>query len=149
MKILGIDSGVSCGVAFYDEGKLEGLFTLSPLNLVRYLDINLGYVGLVVIEDSRLTSKLFTAKGQNQASALKIARNVGEVDGICKLVQAICEERKKPLVQVSPKDKGAKVNAEAFKAITGWHGQTNSHERDGAMVAWRFRHLKNVENFTK
>ena len=134
---VGIDPGVSCGTAIYYGQKLYGLWTFSPYGLLRMMQ-NENF-DLVVIEDSRLTSPIFTAKGQNQASALKIARNVGEVDCICKMVQDLCEANNFPIVQISPKDKGAKVNAEEFKAITGWQGKTNQHERDAAMVAWRFR----------
>jgi len=40
---------------------------------------------------------------------------------------------------VSPKGKGAKVNAEQFKKLTGWDRPSNQHERDSAMVGWAYR----------
>jgi hypothetical protein len=80
------------------------------------------------------------------AKGMSVARNIGEVDCLCKLVQAICEERLKKLIQVSPKNKGAKLDAAEFKKITRWEGKTNQHERDGAMVGWAYRYVKRITN---
>ena len=43
---------------------------------------------------------------------------------------------------ISPKGKGAKVNAERFEQVTGWTGASNEHTRDAAMVAYPYRNAK-------
>ncbi len=71
-----------------------------------------------------------------------MARNVGEIDAWCKLIVAICEELGIPAHGISPKGKGAKLNAETFAKATGWKGKSNQHERDAAMVAFAYRGAK-------
>lgn len=43
---------------------------------------------------------------------------------------------------ISPKQKGAKLDAAQFAKLTGWDGKSNQHERDGVMVAWAYRGAK-------
>ena len=92
----------------------------------------------VVFEDSRLISHSFTTV-KSRAGALKIARNVGEIDAWCKLIVLACESLNIPAHGISPKAKGKKLNADQFKALTGWALKSNQHERDAAMVAWKYR----------
>jgi predicted RNase H-like nuclease (RuvC/YqgF family) len=137
MIVVGIDPGSKTGAALYSDGKLTELHTQDTLTLLGWLaEIQ---PGLVVIEDSTLTSYLFTAPGVSHAAAMKVARNVGEVDAYCKQIKAVCGARGIAYRSISPKDKGAKIKAEQFNGITGWQGASNQHERDAAMVAWRFR----------
>lgn len=68
-----------------------------------------------------------------------MARNVGEVDAWCKLISGACLDLGVPAHGISPKAKGAKVNAEQFAKLTGWAGLSNGHTRDAAMVAWPYR----------
>lgn len=68
-----------------------------------------------------------------------LARNVGEVDQICRRIEAMCETAGIELVRVSPLGKGAKLNAARFREVTGWTGRSNQHERDAAAVAWPYR----------
>lgn len=128
MTVRGIDPGVDTGVAEYRNGKLTALFTVRPW---KHLD---GWLtpensDFVAFEDSRQMG-MFRKLG---------ARQVGEIDAWCRMIEAICKERGVEYVAVSPKQKGKKVNAEMFREITGWTGRTNQHERDAAMVAWPFR----------
>ena len=68
-----------------------------------------------------------------------MARNVGEVDGYCRIIVDYCELLGIMAHGVSPKGKGAKMDADSFRELTGWTGRTNSHERDACMVAWPYR----------
>lgn len=70
------------------------------------------------------------------AARLKIARNIGEVDGYCKLIKAVCAAQNIAFHQISPKYKGAKLDAQTFNKLTGWAGKSNQHERDAAMCWW-------------
>lgn len=126
-------------MASYINGKLAHLITVPPVEIA--LRIELTRPCRVVFEDSRLESYTWTSI-KSRPAALKMARNVGEVDAWCKLIEAICARLDIPAHGVSPTKKGSKVNAERFAAITGWAGPSNEHVRDAAMVAWPFRSTK-------
>lgn len=139
MSVVGIDPGEATGLAVYDKGKLIALHTVKPGQLENWLAQNSP--GLVIFEDSRGTGKTFTAaKGRSVAAALKIARNVGEIDRLCKDIEAMCKRMGIEAYGVTPKGKGVKRNAEDFTHITGWTKRSSQHARDAAMVAWPYRH---------
>lgn len=137
--IVGIDPGASTGIAVFSDGKLWKLDTIAPGQIVDY--IRKGNPKRVIFEDSRLISHMFTTVKSRQA-ALKMARNVGEIDAWCKLIVAACEVIGIPAYGISPKGKGAKLDAAQFNAATGWTERSNQHERDAAMVAWTYRGAK-------
>lgn len=132
--IVGIDPGASTGIAIYHGGKLASLHTVKP----HQLESIISTAGRVVYEDSRLISHMFTTV-KSRPAALKMARNVGEIDAWCKLIVAICDRKGIPAHGISPKHKGAKLDAAQFKAATGWTERSNQHERDAAMCAWKYR----------
>ena len=134
--VIGMDPGTNTGVAFYQDGKLLALETITPHHIERVLTA--AKPSRVVFEDSRLQSHTWTT-AKSRAAALKMARNVGQVDQICNQITAICEELGITAHGISPQGKGAKVAAEAFGRITGWAERCNCHERDAAMVAWPYR----------
>ena len=134
--IVGIDPGQSTGIATYTDGKLTSLKTIRP-HQMRDAIAESG-ANMVVFEDSRLTSFMFTTV-KSRPVALNMARKVGQVDGFCSLIDAICEEAGIKAYGISPKNKGAKLNAEFFSKVTGWAGTSNQHERDSAMVAFPYR----------
>ena len=137
--ILGIDPGSSTGLATYIGGKLAHLDTIAPVEIAARIE--LARPARVVFEDSRLLSYTWTTI-KSRPAALKMARNVGEVDAWCKLIVAVCEQLAIPAHGISPKGKGAKVGAEQFTRITGWDERSNEHERDAAMVAYPYRNAK-------
>ena len=151
--VIGIDPGQACGVAVFVGGKLQRLYTVAPHELLGSLRMRLedamrapvsdrkprAWPLLVVFEDSRLQSHVWNAAGKR--GSLRIARNLGMVDGICAQIEAWCEGEGVECIPVSPKSKGAKLDASAFRSFTGWEGRTNQHERDAAMVAWAYRNF--------
>lgn len=134
--LIGLDPGASTGVAIYIGGKLDKLATVEPWRIPEVIQAH--GADRVVFEDSRLTSYMFTTV-KSRPAALKMARNVGEVDAWCKLIVAICDQLNITAHGISPKAKGAKLDADAFKRLTGWAGQTNEHTRDAAAIAWPYR----------
>ena len=152
--VVGIDPGQKCGIAVYEDGEMRELFTVAPHELLGTLRLRLERVlraqqfkgnpqMAVIYEDSRLQSFLWNARGKHQFGvALKAARNVGMVDAICAQIAGWCEDKGVRYYGVSPKDKGAKLDAEAFKNITGWTARSNQHERDAALVAWPYRRIR-------
>ncbi|MBK9427238.1 MAG: hypothetical protein IPN63_07590 [Gammaproteobacteria bacterium] len=134
--MIGIDPGKQTGISTYRDGALVELRTVSPGDVYEVL-LESGATR-VVMEDSRLQSAVFP-RAVGPRAMLKIARNVGEVDQICRRIEAVCETAGIDLVRVSPLGKGAKLNAARFKEITGWTGRSNQHERDAAMCAFPYR----------
>jgi hypothetical protein len=137
--IIGIDPGQNTGVATFTNGQLVSLTTIQPIHL--FAQIRVPGITRVVFEDSRLQSKVWL-NNWSHATALKMARNIGEIDAWCKLITAICAELSIDCHGISPRQKGAKLDAKAFQSLTGFVGQSNQHERDAAMVAWPYRAAK-------
>ena len=132
--IVGLDPGASTGVATFSNGALIALQTCQP----HQIRDAINGADRVVFEDSRLTSFMFTTV-KSRAAALKMARNVGEIDAWCRLITSLCEVAGIPAHGISPQGKGAKLNAAQFAAATGWTAKSNQHERDACMVAWPYR----------
>lgn len=136
MTIIGIDPGAKTGVAIFNKGLLTELRTTTPSGVAALLDEI--QPERVVFEDSRLTSPVWS-RGTTAAARIKIARNVGQVDAICGLICEACGRIGIEALGISPKNKGAKLDAERFSQVTGWATRSNQHERDAAMVAWMYR----------
>jgi hypothetical protein len=143
--IISIDPGVMSGWAEFRDGKLTELNTYSPRELVLGLEFAIREwvepPHIVVIEESRMQTHIWQENARNcsRQKAMSIARDVGRLDGFCGIIQEICETYKVLLMQLSPKQKGKKLNDEEFKFYTGWQGRTNQHVRDAAMTGWRYR----------
>ena len=137
--IMGLDPGSSTGVAYFSDGRLQKLDTIEPVQLLWC--IKNAMPARVIFEDSRLESHLWSTNS-SRAAALKMARNVGEIDAWSKLIVAICAELGIAAHGISPKSKGAKLSAEQFKAMTGWDSRCNQHERDAAMIAWPYKNSR-------
>lgn len=136
MTLIGIDPGVQTGIAIYRAGQLDELRTIAPNEIADC--IHGQQPGRVIFEDSRLTSFMFT-QVKSRAAALKMARNVGEIDAWCRLIVLVCGELNIAAHGISPKRKGAKVGGAEFARLTGWLAKSNQHERDAAMVAHPYR----------
>ena len=136
--ILGFDPGVHTGVAKFINGNLVELFTIKPHQIAETLRYAMPL--RVIFEDSRLQSHAWNAHSKaNKSAGFATARSLGQVDALCSLITAICEELSIPCHGISPAAKGVKRGAENFEAITGWTKSSNQHTRDAAMVAWPYR----------
>ena len=136
MTIMGIDPGVQTGIAIYRAGQLSELHTIAPHEIAGCITGNKP--GRVIFEDSRLTSFMFN-QVKSRPAALKMARNVGEIDAWCRLITSVCGELGIACHGISPKGKGGKLHAGQFASVTGWTAASNEHTRDAAMVAWPYR----------
>lgn len=134
--ICGIDPGAHTGIAVFKSGGLWKLETIEPHQIADYL--TKAMPSRVIFEDSRLTSFMFT-QVKSRPAALKMARNVGEIDAWCRVITSVCGELRIACHGISPAGKGAKLSAEAFTRATGWEGSSNQHTRDAAMCAWKYR----------
>ena len=135
-----IDPGVNMGVArFNGDGRLDVLETYDPLSLLdelRYESFMYAKLWIVLFEDSRIVSNVFSAKKiVKPAIREKIAQNVGEINQLCRLIKARCEHYAIPCYGISAAQKGKKLDAIEFKAaVPSWTGKSNQHERDAAML---------------
>ncbi len=136
---MGIDPGASTGLAFFRDGKLSTLETIAPHEIAGVIKATAP--ARVIFEDSRLQSHVWTT-ASSKAAALKMARNIGQIDAWCTLITAVCADLGIAAHGISPAGKGGKLNAAEFERLTGWAGRSNEHERDAATVAWRFRGAK-------
>lgn len=135
--ILSIDPGTHTGVAIFENGQLTNLHTDTPFSVLERISV--GGWHKVIFEDSTLQGHVFTAPQVKGAAKLKIARNIGEVDGYCKAIKLACEAASLPFYQISPLAKGAKLDAVKFFALTGWENNSNQHQRDAATLGWKYR----------
>lgn len=146
VRILGIDPGEHTGLAHFEDGRLIGMSECKPEHLPLTLRNLAPAVALVVFEDSRKAGQVWTGSG-TMAQRLKMARNVGEIDAWCRLIEATCAMYSIPCMGVPPSDKagnstGAKLHAKAFEYFTGWKEPSNQHKRDAALIAWKYRSAK-------
>ena len=137
MVLIGIDPGSNTGAALYRDGELRALRTIAPVE-IHALILKL-VPDVVVFEDSRLQSRVWTGNKLRPGAASKVARDVGRIDAWCDLIEAACKPLRISCHGVSPKGKGAKLDAAQFRRATGWDGRSNQHERDAAMCAFRYR----------
>ena len=144
--VIGIDPGQQTGVALYRAGLLDSLLTLDPWDITAFIEHQRGAWGVnrVIFEDSRLQSHIFSAhkpgkRVLSHPEQLKVARNVGQIDGWCHLIFNVCAERGINCHGISPANKGEKLDHKQFQSVTGWTAKSNQHERDAAMVAWKYR----------
>src|SRR3990167_9618070 len=128
--VMGFEPGEKTGCALYRDGAIADLFTIHPPVYAALL--NVYKPDLLVIEDSRLQSHVFTGPQESPKARLKIARNIGMVDGFCSILTRLAETLEIPMIGVSPLGKGSKINAAQLATITGWTGKSNQHERDAA-----------------
>lgn len=133
--VIGIDPGKTIGCAELIDNKVVSLYSFkSNGHLIEYIELNLGRIQLVAMEDSRLQTKIFPRQvGPLQMQ--RIARNVGHVDAQCALIADAIQKLGVGYLAIAPSAKGGKLDREGFARHYGWHGPSNQHERDAALIA--------------
>ena len=130
--VVGIDPGVSTGLALWDsvDKRLLEVLTLGILQAQQYVLTlkNLGNLSHIVMEDARLRTGWF---GENSAAK---QQGAGSIKRDCSIWTEFCDMHGILLRSVSPKHKGAKVDAAMFAKLTKWEGRTSEHARDAAML---------------
>ena len=131
--IVGLDPGVKTGFAIWSstERRLVDVATMSITATMRRVQAmqDAGSLHSVVFEDARLRTGYF---GVN-ASAKQ--QGAGSIKRDCSIWQEFLEGLTGvPFKPVSPKSKGAKVDAALFVRLTGYTCRTSEHGRDAAML---------------
>ena len=136
---IGIDPGVHTGVALWDSG-------LEVFHSVRSMTITgaMSAVGGFAAEHPRDVTVVFEdARKRKWIPAMPdIRREMGRWQGSgsvmrdCKIWEDFCGESGIPFEAVAPQRNRTKLDAEAFRSLTGWSQPTNEHGRDAAMLVF-------------
>lgn len=122
--VVGIDPGVTTGFAVWSLSG-DNLTACDSFGIVEAMARTLEErPALLVVEDARMRG------GRPQASM-----GAGSVRRDCSIWQEWAEHHQIPVKFISPADKGAKLSAAQFQALTGWSEGLNEHARDAAAIA--------------
>ena len=132
MLDIGIDPGTNTGYAEWNVMS-KRLVTVCSVRIdeamasVLHLH-NAGVLRQVVFEDARLRTGWF-----GERSAAK-QQGAGSVKRDCTIWAEFLGAHGIPYRSISPKQKGAKMDAALFARVAGWTGRTNEHGRDAAAL---------------
>ena len=129
--IVGLDPGVTTGLAVWDAQQqrltaVESMGIVAAMLRVQSM-MAFGSLHSVVFEDARLRT-YFGAKGR------EALQGAGSIKRDCGIWVEWFEHIGCAYRAISPRNKGAKLNAAQFERLTGWGGRTNEHGRDAAVL---------------
>jgi len=132
--VVGVDPGVHTGLSVWNklDRRLHMVTSMGIIEAQRTVKTmwEFGSLRSVVYEDARLR-KWFAEKGRE---ALMGAGSIRRESAIW--AEFLGTMPGLPYTAVSPQNKGRKLDAAAFKRLTGWDGRTNEHGRDAAMLCF-------------
>ena len=137
--VLGLDPGVSTGLAGYDpeSDRLAFVASASPLAVLRQL-ARWARAGLLLgayVEDSRSLPIYARNRHANRGERDRIARSVGRVDALTELYLDVLARYGVPASTVEP-TRAAKWDRERLAEATGYDDPTNEHGRDAARIVY-------------
>jgi len=136
MTYMGIDPDCDkSGVAFYDTD-LKRIYSLHNWDLVSLLHWLESYsCTRVYVSAGWLNrSNFHHARGMTLAKVAQIGERVGANHEVGRQIVKACKHYGIEVVEVRPTM--AKLDAAAFKRLTGWQGRTNQEQRDAAMCVF-------------
>lgn len=131
--IVGIDPGLSTGMAFVENGKIMRLETFSFWEAIAEIQ---KFPFAVYVVELSTTSHVWHREAVNKSAIMKTGFNVGKCTREAEL---IIDYLNKYGYIVQSKNPQGKKTATQFKEITGWTGKSNPHTRDAAMLAFTHR----------
>ena len=132
--IAGIDPGVKTGFAVWSRVE-QRLTTVETVGITRAMTLirtmaDAETLHSVRFEDARMRT-WFGARGR------EALQGAGSIKRDCSIWQEFLQGLVGvPFLPVSPQAKGAKLDAQAFKRLTGWQGRTSEHGRDAALLVF-------------
>lgn len=131
---IGIDPGVNTGVAVWDLSaqRFRDVASMAAVDAMLLVELASRHnvIKVVRFEDANLRTGWFGANSRAKA------QGAGSIKRECAIWRDWLKAHSIEALAVSPKDKGAKVDADRFAKLTGWAGRTNEHARDAAMLVW-------------
>jgi len=129
--IIGIDPGVNTGIAVWDVVNKK-ITAVGSMKIHEALEIASIYKGCYFrVEDAR------KRKWYGNDSVAK-KQGAGSIKRDCKIWEDFLNDKKFNFEMIHPVKGGTKLKALAFKKLTGWTKQTNSHGRDAAILVYKF-----------
>ena len=133
--IIGIDTGTKTGFAVWDTelGKLVCVDTLKLHEaFTRVLDWRAKYPRMLVrFEDARLR-KFYGHAGREKL------QGAGSIKRDAVIWEEFLSDYKIEFEAVAPKNNMTKINAEAFRNLTGYSLSTTQHSRDAAFLVFGY-----------
>lgn len=129
MIILGIDPGVTTGLAAWDA-QAKRLTVVTSGSILDMMQEAAQLVpALIVMEDARLRTWFGNAGREKLQGAGSIKRD-------CSIWTEWAERKGVPLKSIKPQAGATKWTTEHFQRLTGWSGRTNEHARDAALLVY-------------
>ena len=137
MLMIGIDPGVTTGVAAWDGQALQYVTSMSICEAMMHMQtLHLSNeLHSVTFEDARLRGGNKLKSGVDYSRAARL-QGAGSIKRDCQIWAEWLGMLRCPYKAISPQAKGAKVDAAAFARLTGWTERTNNHGRDAAMLVF-------------
>ncbi len=142
---VGIDTGVHTGYAEWDCKSKQ--FVMVKTMMIHQAMIRLherirawrrdGKQFIIRVEDAR-QRKWFCEKYTKDGAHRNIQQGAGSVKRDAKIWEDYLTEQNVNFEMVAPKNNTTKLNAVAFKVLTGYQGQTSEHTRDAAMMVFGY-----------
>jgi hypothetical protein len=148
---IGIDPGIHLGWCVTITGKYKEIQMKGQLHEIETTDFWGGikrlseldkynhhqdYKATVYIENPDLIKPTFP-RNVSEVVMRKISQDVGKNKRDAQLLIEFCKNNNIPVHPVKPSSRTmTKLDAERFKMITGYSGQTSEHARDACMLVW-------------
>ena len=129
-KVIGIDPGKHTGFAIAIDGKLTNLIETDFWGCI---DLLAEHDDAIVVIELPDTKHVWHDEAKTKGAIQKTAGNVRSCIEKAELTIAWLHRNNRNYVIQRPQ---GKINAEKFKRITGWAGQTNQHTRDAGMLCY-------------
>lgn len=134
--LIGVDVGVTTGFAVFDKDK-KGLVVVTSMMIHRAMEQVILYADnigrdkmFVRFEDARLRT-WFGGTGS------EMWQGAGSIKRDSSIWEDYLRDKMINFETVKPAAKMSKWSADYFKSVTKWHGMTNEHGRDAAVLVWQ------------
>ena len=136
--VIGIDTGVKTGFSAWSK-KDSSFSLITTLNFWSVYDHCLAYpkdTTKIIIEQST-TSHIWGGRlrGKSPAACAKLGGDVARPHLMAELLENRLTGMGYYVIKQKPSN--TKMNAAAFKRLTGYEGRTNEHTRDSGIIAFK------------
>ena len=139
MNIIGIDPGINTGYCLIRNGIIEYIITTDFWGCIAELQLIEDIDNTLIVIELPSSKHVWHNGATNKAAIQRTGFNVGGVYMRAELVVEWLMINDYNYVTCNPL---GKIKSDEFKAVTGWSGVTNQHERDAAMMAWKYRNYR-------